>query len=496
MKTNLFQSTTLLAAAAIAAIHLNGHAAAREIPRLELDPKPPIREGSLASYAGIVDKVSPSVVSVYCSKRVQQRGGQYYFYDPYTGRLQPGDRVQPRSEPTPQGLGSGVILSPDGYIVTNRHVIEGADEVKVTVGKRSEPYDATIVGMDEATDVAVLKIDADGLQPIALADSSVLKVGDIALAVGSPFGLRHTVTTGIVSALERSQLGLIGEAGYENFIQTDASINPGNSGGALVDNRGRMIGINTAIFSKTGASVGIGFAIPTDLAVGVVEQLIEHGEVQRGFLGIMLGDVTPELAEAMSTGPDGSIVHEIVGGSPAEDASLEPGDIITKFGGNTVTNAAKLRLLVAATRPGSEVEFEIVRDGKKKTLSGVIGGKGKARTAAMAIPRAKPLARPLADEEDEFLAGVEVLELNRNLRSRLGVPAGVDGIVIESVEPGSAAAKAGLRPGEVITEVARQRVSSYRDAVDAKADNRNEALLLRVIGANGSRFVAVDLADS
>ncbi len=400
------------------------------------------------------------------------RGVRYYFYDPSTGRLHPGRQAPQQLEPQPQGLGSGVILTSDGYIVTNRHVIKGADEVKVTVGKRSKSYDAKIVGMDEATDVAVLKIDATGLQPVKLGDSSTLKVGDFALAIGSPFGLRHTVTTGIVSALERSGLGLIGESGYENFIQTDASINPGNSGGALVDNRGRMIGINTAIFSRSGGNVGIGFAIPTDLVIGVVDQLIEHGEVQRGFLGIMLGDVTPELAAAMDSGLDGSIVHEIVEGSPAEQAQLEPGDVITRFAGKSVTNAAKLRLLVGSTRPGSKVEFQVVRDGKKRTLNGIIGGQEKVRTSATSIPRAKPLS--VQEPEAEFLEGVELVELSSRLRSRLGVPREIDGVVIESVAPGSPAGTAGLRSGEIITEVARKPVSSYDEAIEAAAASDSE----------------------
>ena len=282
MKKNISQTKPVaLAVAALALLPLAG-AADAQMARLKLDPTPPIRDGALAGYSAIVDQVSPSVVSVYSSRKVRPQGGsQYYFYDPSTGRLHPGRQAPQQLEPQPQGLGSGVILTSDGYIVTNRHVISGADEVKVTVGKRSTPYEAKIVGMDEATDVAVLKIDATGLQPVKIGDSSTLKVGDFALAIGSPFGLRHTVTTGIVSALDRSGLGLIGESGYENFIQTDASINPGNSGGALVDNRGRMIGINTAIFSKSGGNVGIGFAIPTDLAIGIVDQLIEHGEVRR-----------------------------------------------------------------------------------------------------------------------------------------------------------------------------------------------------------------------
>ena len=478
-------------ASSLVLLGLSGIVLAQESGRLELDSTPPIREGSLGGFADIVEKVSPSVVSVYSSQRAAPNQGGYYLYDPRSGQTRRWNQA-PRQQlsPTPQGLGSGVILTSDGYIVTNRHVVEGADEVKVTVGERSEPYHAMVVGMDEATDVAVLKINATGLKAIRLADSNNLKVGDVALAIGSPFGLRHTVTSGIISALDRSELGLIGRQGYENFIQTDASINPGNSGGALVDNRGRMIGINTAIFSKTGANVGIGFAIPMDIAAGVANQLIEQGEVHRGFLGVALGDMTPELAAAMKSGRDGAIVHDVVADSPAEKSDLRPGDVVTKFDGRAIADSAKLRLLVGSTRPGSEVELEIVRDGETQKLLCTIGGGGEVRVAAAEIPRAKPVPRPRA--EVEFLAGVETVELSRSLRAQLGVQSDIQGIVIRSVAPGSAAAKAGLQVGEIITEVARQPVSNYDEAIKAKAQGKSDVMLLRVVGANGSRFVAID----
>jgi serine protease Do len=353
MKTNVSQIKSVIVAGSLALFSLTCGLGAPAANRLVLDSTPPIREGALGGYSAIVDKVAPSVVSVYSSSRMsaQQEGG----------------------------LGSGVIISSDGYIVTNRHVISNADEVKVTVGEGSAPYDATIIGMDEATDVAVLKIDATGLQPVKFGDSSLLKAGDFALAIGSPFGLRHTVTTGIISALERSDLGLIGDYGYENFIQTDASINPGNSGGALVDNRGRMIGINTAIYSRTGSNVGIGFAIPSDLVVGVAQQLIDHGEVRRGFLGVLLGNDSL-----------GSIIQKVIEDSPALAAGLRPGDVVTKYDGKSVTSASRLRLLVASTRPGSAVDFQILRDEKTKTLTGTIGDQSSSRRVSAYVPRALP----------------------------------------------------------------------------------------------------------
>lgn len=491
---SLYRYTSAVAAALLAVVFAPGTAFSdSRAPKFNLESEPPIREGALGGFSSVIEKVSPSVVSVMSSRTVEVPSGPSYFqWDPSTGRLYQhrSSTPQRRSVPQPQGLGSGVIVTTDGYIVTNNHVVRGADEVKVAIGKRDEIYDASIVGTDESTDVAVLKIEAKNLPAATLAESSMLKAGDAVLAIGSPFGLPRTVTTGIVSALGRTNLGITGAAGYEDFIQTDASINPGNSGGALVDNRGRVVGINTAIFSQTGGNLGIGFAIPTELAMSVAEQLIEFGEVQRGFLGVVLGDITPELSKAMNTGRDGSIVHEVAKGSPAELAGFKPGDVITDYGADRVANSARLRLMVGATRPGTEIDFKVTREGKEISLTCKIGEQERSPSERSS----RPLER--WGNRDELIPGVSVTDLSDSLRSRLGLPRDVDGLLIEKVDPDSPAADAGLQAGELITEIDRQRITSYDDAVEAKenASTKGDVLLLRVLSEKGSRFVAVELS--
>ncbi|MCL4165942.1 UNVERIFIED_CONTAM: hypothetical protein GTU68_053055, partial [Idotea baltica] len=370
--------------------------------------------------------------------------------------------------------GSGVILSKDGYVVTNRHVIKEADVIKVAVGEDAELYTAELIGEDEATDIAVLKIDAENLPTINISSSRNLKAGDFVLAIGSPFGLPNTVTHGIVSAVGRTDLGITGRSGYEDFIQTDASINPGNSGGVLVDNRGRMVGINTAIFSKSGGNHGIGFAIPSDLVVNVAEQLIEFGEVQRGFLGVRLGDVTTELAEALKVDRDGAIVHEVVPGSPADEAGIESGDVISSVDGRKVSDAARLRLLVGGIRPGNKVSFKINRSGEERDIECEIGGKQKKNVVA-------------SKDKNQRWGGTGPNELVD----------GVTGIFIEEVRPGSRAARAGLKAGEIISEIGRKPVKHTDEAFE----RRNEAidssgkgmLLMRVLSEEGARFIAVEV---
>ncbi len=465
--------------------------------KLSLDQSPPERTGEHAGYAPIVEKAAPSVVSIASSKnitvpRVQQR----QFLDPFSGRLYQQRQMLPGGEtvPQPQGSGSGVILSKDGYIVTNRHVIKEADVIKVAVGEDAELYTAELIGEDEATDIAVLKIDAENLPPINISSSRHLKAGDFVLAIGSPFGLPNTVTHGIVSAVGRTHLGITGSSGYEDFIQTDASINPGNSGGVLVDNRGRMVGINTAIFSKSGGNHGIGFAIPSDLVVNVAEQLIEFGEVQRGFLGVRLGDVTTELAEALKVDRDGAIVHEVVPGSPADEAGIESGDVISSVDGRKVSDAARLRLLVGGIRPGNKVSFKINRSGKELDIECEIGGKNK-----------KPLIASKDKSQrwggtgpNELVDGLRVSDIDRALRARLGLPSDVTGIFIEEVRPGSRAARAGLKAGEVISEIAKKPVNNTDEAFDrrkeAVASDGKGMLLMRVLSESGARYIAVEVS--
>ncbi len=322
--------------------------------QIQIDESEPLRSGPNAGYAPIVEKVTPSVVSVASARML--RG---YARDFWTGRVY----RQERSEP--QGLGSGVILTPDGYIVTNHHVVAGADQIIVTLRDSPVEHPARLLGADPATDLALLKIEADDLPAATLGRSQDLKQGDFVLAIGSPFGLDHTVTSGIVSALGRTRLGILNRGqGYENFIQTDAAINPGNSGGALIDNQGRIVGINTAIFSRTGGSVGIGFAIPSEMVLDVIPSLAEEGRMLRGYLGVYMADMDEEFARQLQAPIEGVLIRGVVRESPAFESGLRPGDIILRADGIEIASLAELRLLLGRKRPGEEVALSIRRQGR------------------------------------------------------------------------------------------------------------------------------------
>ncbi|HZC35766.1 MAG TPA: Do family serine endopeptidase, partial [Chthoniobacterales bacterium] len=310
-------------------------------------------------------RVSPSVVNIYTSKTLRlDPAVREYLREMYGFDRVPSERRQ-------QSLGSGVIVSQDGYILTNNHVVEGAEEVKVALADEKTIYDAKIVGTDPQTDIAVVKIIAEKLPAITFADSGQIEVGDVTLAIGDPFGVGQTVTHGIVSARDRGGIGI---AAYEDFIQTDASINPGNSGGALVDAEGRLLGINTAILSRTGGNQGIGFAVPVNLARYVMERIVVEGKVTRGYLGVKIQAVTSELAKKYNLSqPSGALIAEVTPGSPGERAGLKPGDVVTEFDGKSVTDSRHFQLMVAEKPPGSQVSLKVIREGKEQTLSLQLG---------------------------------------------------------------------------------------------------------------------------
>jgi serine protease Do len=347
--------------------------AARPPLRLELDGKPVDRSLSArVSYSAVAKKTAPSVVYVFSSKKVRRADAvDPFFNDPMFRRFfgVPDQRGPGPRESTQQSLGSGVILTKDGYIVTNNHVVDGADEVKVAFGEPRKEFAAKVVGRDEKADVALLKIEASGLPALALGDSDQLEVGDTVLAIGNPFGIGMTVTHGIVSALGRGGLGI--EA-YEDFIQTDAPINPGNSGGALLDSDGRLIGINTAILSRTGGSNGVGFAIPSNLVRSIIEQLVSNGQVNRGFLGVTTQPLTADLAKQFEV-EHGALITDLAPGSAAEKAGLQRGDIITRLNDSDVNDPRALALAVGRLAPDAEVTVQYVRDGKKATLKAKLG---------------------------------------------------------------------------------------------------------------------------
>ena len=413
----------------------------------------------IPTIAPLIDAVDDAVVNIaVVSERPAQMTPLFRdpFFQPF---LPPLEQLPPQRQ---MSAGSGVIVDADeGYVLTNNHVVENADEIRVTL-RDNRSFEAELVGRDPATDIAVLRIEADALTAIPLGNSEDLLVGDFVVAIGNPFGLGQTVTSGIVSALGRSG---INPEGYEDFIQTDASINPGNSGGALLTLDGKLIGINTAIIAPNGGgNVGIGFAVPINMAVGVMEQLVEFGEVQRGRLGVMIQDLTPDLAAALEVkAATGAVISSVEPGTPADDAGLAAGDVVVAVNGETVEGSADLRRKIGLRRPGDKVEIAYLRDGARQTAQVTLAEAGAQR------PRERNLGG------FDALAGVRLAPLDRS-HPAWGA---VDGVVVAQVAPGSLAARAGLEPGDVITAVNRRQVDTIRD-IDRALENAPGAVALTV----------------
>ncbi len=451
--------------------------------KLQIDARPVDRNApARVSYAAVVKKTSPAVVYVFSTKKVRRSEEENplfndprfrrYFGLPEQGRM-PRESVQ-------QSLGSGVIVTTDGYILTNNHVVDGADEVKVAFGEPRKEFAATVVGRDEKADVALLKIDANGLPAVTLGDSDQLEVGDTVLATGNPFGIGLTVTHGIVSALGRGGLGI---EEYEDFIQTDAAINPGNSGGALLDSDGRLVGINTAILSRTGGSNGVGFAIPINYVRSIVEQLVSDGRVNRGFLGVTTQVLSPELAKQFEV-EHGALVTDIMPESAAEKAGLQRGDIITRVNETEINDPRSLALAITRLAPDSEITLHYVRDGKKTTLKTKLGRQGM-QTLAGATPGA-------AGKDEGVLNGVGVSDLTAESRAQLRVPPDLAGAVITQVDPDSASARAGLREGDIVLELDRKRVRNSAEAVKLSAEIKGPKVLVLLWREGVRRYLVVD----
>ena len=440
------------------------------------------------SFAPIVEKVSPAVVKIEVTSTIKNTSldqipelndpNFQQFFGNQFGRRFPPHAPGPQIE---HGLGSGVIVTKDGYILTNNHVVDGAKKVKVTLPDGRE-FTAKVVGRDPKTDIAVVKIDATNLPTVAMADSGNVKVGDVVLAVGNPFGVGQTVTEGIVSAKDRGNMGI---EDYEDFIQTDAAINPGNSGGALVDIDGRLIGINTAILSRSGGSQGVGFAIPSNLVRNVMESLIQYGYVTRGYLGVMIQNVTPELAPEFNLKDNhGALVSEVEPNGPAHAAGFENGDVIVKFNGQKIADSRQLQLDVAATKPGSKVTIDIIRNGQEKTLKATIKPlPGTDQVAQAGTPN---------NNDTGTLNGVAVSDLDQQARQQYNIPGNVKGALITQVDPASASAQAGLQPGDVIQSINRHPVTNADEAVKLTEHSQGKHTLVRVWGNGGSHFVVVD----
>jgi len=390
------------------------------------------------------------------------------FFKQFFG-TQPPSRVA-------ESLGSGFIVRADGYIVTNNHVVDGATEIKVKLAD-GRTFPAQVIGRDKQTDLALLKIDASNLPVLPFGNSDALQVGQPVAAIGNPFGLQGTVTTGIVSAKGR----VIGEGPYDNFIQTDASINPGNSGGPLVNSSGEVIGINTAIFSQSGGSMGIGFAIPVNLAKSILPQLQAQGHVTRGWLGVSIQPVTPELATALQLPKDqGALVGQVLPHSPAQKAGVQPGDVIVQYAGHAIERASDLPLLVAETPIGQPAALQILRNGKSLTLTAQIA----------ALPAQQPVAAAPSREQ----LGLTVQPLTPQLAQAAGVQGVTTGLVVTDVQDGSAAADAGIQPGDVITQVNRKPVTSVADLRQAlQGEKAGAATLFQIHRKDATLFVGIEM---
>jgi serine protease Do/serine protease DegQ len=408
----------------------------------------------LPSLAPLVEKVAPAVVNIRVSQTVSSRGSP--FGDDAFRRFF-GFPDNPGGTREVASAGSGVIVDAEnGYIITNHHVVENADVIQISTidGK---VFDAEIVGSDPATDIAVIRVDADGLVDMPIGDSESVRVGDFVLAIGNPFGLSHTVTSGIVSALGRTG---ISRDGYEDFIQTDASINPGNSGGALVNLRGELVGINSAIISRTGGNVGIGFAVPTEIANSIMRQILDFGEVRRGLLGVSIAPVDPEVAEALNAAVTrGALITRVEPGSAAEEAGLKVDDIIVRVNEKDISNHADLRNTIGLMRSGDMVDIEYVRGNDRRTTSTALG-------------QQRTIAATVGSEIHPGLVGAQFGENSTTSAS------GAGGVEVTAVEPGSPAAQRGLRAGDIVTQVNRRPVRSLEDLNEIAASNRILFLLV------------------
>jgi serine protease Do len=438
------------------------------------------------AFRAVAKKVSPGVVFIKVEKTAEGRQMTPFghpfespfgdeFFRRFFGTPPQGQTPRQMPERHVMGQGSGFIISPDGLIMTNNHVVGDADKVSVRLQDGRE-FDAKVIGTDPATDVAVIKIDAKNLPALELGDSDKLEVGDWVLAVGNPFGLSHTLTAGIVSAKGRSGIGL---SDYENFIQTDAAINPGNSGGPLVDLDGRVVGMNTAIFSRSGGYMGIGFAIPINMARKIRDQLVATGKVVRGHLGVYIQNLTRDLAESMGLDrTKGILISKVMKGSPADEAGLQRGDVLLEANGKPVGDVNEFRNGIAMTPPGTEIHLDVLRDGKERRVEVTIG-KQEGTEVAGAAP-----------SEKTGSLGLNLQPLTPDLADQLGYQ-GEKGALVSGVEPGSPAAEAGIERGDLIQEVNRKAVTSVADVREAMKAGGDKPILLLIRHGEAARYLAL-----
>jgi serine protease Do len=428
----------------------------------------------------------PSVVSIYSSRKVKtdDRSWELLNNDPFLRRFfgdqWPGGQTLIPRQRNERNLGSGVIISPDGYIVTNDHVVDEATDIKVSLSDKRE-YTARVVGTDSKTDLAVLKIDQTGLPALTFADSSKVQIGDVVLAVGNPFGVGQAVSMGIVSATGRGGLGI---EDYEDFIQTDAAINPGNSGGALVNADGHLVGINTAIMSRSGGNQGVGFAIPINMARNITDQIIRGGKVSRAFLGVMIQPVTPDLAKIFKLAKsEGALISEVTPNSPAERAGLKAGDVVTKLDDRSVPDSRALQLMIGEMSPGRNVRLTVMRDGTEQQRSVTLAEQPGERSETATTER--------GTSSDPALDGVSLEPVTPEFSRQYGIARNTKGIAVRRVDPTSAAAQAGLEQGDVILEVNRQPVETVNQLNRYINEATTDSALLFVSREGRTRYIVV-----
>ena len=452
--------------------------------------------GTTSTIADVAEETIDSIVNVAVSSRVQVQQGSPFLEDPFRWFFGPNpDQQQAPQQQQPQerlqqGLGSGVIVNREGVIITNNHVVEDADKVTVTLHDGRE-FDAEVLGTDPETDVAVIKLTGNvtGLKPIRLGDSDVLRLGDVVLAIGNPFGLSGTVTMGIVSAKGRGTRDIqLGNISFADFIQTDAAINPGNSGGALINLKGELVGLNTAIASQTGNYAGVGFAIPVNMVRPVMDQLLATGKVVRGYLGVRIDNFTKEMAEAEDLDIDeGALVVEVTPGTPAQEAGMQNGDVITAVNGQHVATSTDLMNTIAAMKPDTTVRLSIIRDKRESTVNVTLGERPGVDEMASAAGPGGPRGQGRSNTVD----GLGVANIDRNTRQQYQIPTDITGVLVTSVQPGSSADEAGITVGTVIRGVGLDNmidsVSAFRDAYNEAGDR----VLLYIWQQGGHRYVTI-----
>ncbi len=494
------QATNVLMGCGLAACALVGSGCASPVSAAGVPP------AWAQGFSDIVKKTTPAVVNIAVTgggEGGRRRGGIPPSPPPFG--VPPGDEPGgesptpppiPHGPPTPHGrpdqsAGSGVIVDANGFIVTNNHVVEGATQITVTLSDRRE-FSAKVIGTDPKTDLAVIKIEVKDLPSLKWAEYEKLQVGDLVLAVGSPFGLSSTVTLGIISALGRGNVGI---ADYEDFIQTDAAINPGNSGGALVNMNGDLIGINTAIFSRTGGSEGIGFAIPSSIALDIVDSLQKTGKVVRGWMGVAIQEITPALAKSFKL-PDqrkGVLISDVNENGPSYAAGIKRGDVVVAFNGKEVQTVSQLRNLVARTVVGKDAHVKVVREGKEQVISVKVAERPSDEMLAKKEPGPPKEPESTIKPPDNVLASLRVQALDNALMSQLNIPSKTVGVAITSVEPGGQAEAAGLQRGDVIQEVNHETVKTLSDYQKAAEKIKKDELAVLLVNRQGnSLFVAIN----